>query len=196
MIKLGNIARFRKFPSGMALNLPSTQTRKVRLDVNCEAQARFDVVSPDGEPVFLAQVEGPHTIEFVWTGPCLVLATSEGEVWLADDEGPHLVYETDEDSFVTLDFERQELTQFERMQAIANLKREQRERETEELLAELRAERKAIEEAKNEGAKEKPANSPEGGAAEQKSANPADGSAGEAAASGDGKSKPDGEGAS
>ena len=151
VVKIGNIGKYTVMPPGMALNLVGEEKRKVRLEVNCEYETRFDVVQ-GGNVVFLAKVEGHDVIEFVVEGAAVVQPTSEGEVWLATDEGPHLVYETDEPSFVTLDFERSELSHFERLQAIANLKREQREAETEALLNELRAERAALEAAKNEQA--------------------------------------------
>lgn len=153
-VKIGNIGRYIVVPVGQAISLPGEEKRKVRIVVNCEAEARFDVVQ-DGNVYFLGVAFGHKTFEFIVDGPCAVQPTSDGEVWLSKDEGAHLVYESDEPSFVTLDFERQELTQFERLQAIANLKREQREQETEALLAELRAERTALEQVKNETSKKK-----------------------------------------
>lgn len=149
-IKIGNIGKYEVFPAGTALQLIAHEKRKVRLVVNCEAETRFDVVQ-DGNVIFLARVQGHQPIEFIVEGPCAVQPTSEGEVWLATDEGSHIVYETDEPSFVTLDFTASpQLTEFERMQAIANLKREQREQETLELLEQLRAEKAALDEAKHE----------------------------------------------
>lgn len=163
-VKIGNITKFMTMPAGMALNLPGDEKRKVRLEVNCETDARFDVVLADGAVIFLAKVNGHNTIEFVAEGPCQVQPTSEGEVWLSTDEGPHLVYETDERSFVELDFTKSAgLTEFERMQAIANLRREQREQETIALLDQLRAEREALEGAKNDATKEKPSDDNSGG---------------------------------
>lgn len=164
-VKIGNITKFMVMPPGMALNMPGDEKRKVRLEVNCEADARFDVVLADGSVVFLAKVNGHNTIEFVAEGPCQVQPTSEGEVWLSTDEGPHIVYESDEPSFVELDFTKSAaLTEFERMQAIANLRRDQREQETIALLEQLRAEREALEGARNEPAEEKPADDNSGGA--------------------------------
>lgn len=147
-VKIGNIGKYTPFPAGMALNLVGEEKRRVRLEVNCEYETRFDVVQ-EGTVIFLAKVDGHTTLEFIVEGPAQVQPTSEGEVWLSTDEGPHLVYESDEPSFVTLDFERQELSNFEKMQAIADLKRRQREEETEALLEQLRAERNALEEARN-----------------------------------------------
>lgn len=148
-VKIGNIGKYIPVPVGRAIDLPGEGKRKVRLEVNCEYETRFDVVQ-EGTVTFLAKLEGHHMIEFIVDGPAAVQPTSEGEVWLSKDEGPHLVYETDEKSFVELDFTRTELSHFEQLQAIANLKREQREQETEALLIELRAERAALEAAKNE----------------------------------------------
>lgn len=159
-VKIGNIGKYTAMPAGMALNLVGEEKRKVRLEVNCEYETRFDVVQ-DGTVTFLAKVEGHNVIEFIVEGPAVVQPTSQGEVWLSADEGPHLVYETDEQSFVQLDFTRTELSHFEQLQAIANLKREQREQETEALLSELRAERAALEAAKNEQSQVS-GNAPEG----------------------------------
>lgn len=181
-VKIGNIQKYTLVPAGKAINLVGEEKRKVRLEVNCEYDTRFDVVQ-SGNVYFLAAfVRGHATLEFIVEGPCVVQPTSEGEVWLATDEGPHLVYETDEPSFVTLDFERQELTQFERLQAIANLRREQREAETEYLLQQLRAERAALEEAK----KDEPA--------AKKPTDDNSGKSGAPAPSGDGEPEPEGEG--
>lgn len=134
-VKIGNIGKFTLFPAGTKLVLPGEEKRRVRLEVNCEYETRLDAILPQGETVFLAKVDGLKAVEFVVDGPAEIVATSEGEVWLSTDEGRHITFETDEPSFVTLDFERQpELSEFERMQAIANLKREQREAEARELL--------------------------------------------------------------
>lgn len=129
-IKIGKIQRFERFPSGTGLQLPGDRPREVKLAVNTEAETRFDFVSEDGEVTFLAVVKGRQNLEFIVDGPGEVVATSEGEVWLSTDEGRHLTYRSEKPSFVTLDFERSPaLSEFERMQMIANLRREQREAE-------------------------------------------------------------------
>lgn len=163
-IKIGNIQRFTRFPTGTALHLPGEAARRVKLQVNTEYDTRLDVVTDAGEVLFLARVNGLQTVEFVIDGPADVLATSEGEVWLSTDEGRHITYKSGKPSFVTLDFERTpELTEYEKLMAIANLKREQREAEEraiwEARMAELQE--------KVDGATQKPANSGAGGGGEE-----------------------------
>ncbi|KKB09520.1 hypothetical protein [Devosia chinhatensis] len=175
-IKIGKISKFMVMPSGMALNLDRQEARKVRLEFNCERETRFDVVQ-DGNVYFLACVQAGHeTIEFIVDGPCQVQPTSDGEVWLYTDEGPHLVYESDEASFVELDFTKSpELTQFERIQAIARLKLEQREAETRQLLDDLRAEKAARDKENGDAtATEKSANAPAGSKGAKGAANQGD----------------------
>lgn len=85
-IKVRDITKWAKLPDGFAINCVGEGLRRVKLEVNCEAPTRFDVVQGDAL-TFLAAVEGLKTIEFVVDGPCEVAADTVGEVWFFTQDG-------------------------------------------------------------------------------------------------------------
>ena len=86
VVRIDNISKWAAIQPGEVLACPGTGARRVRVDLNCPAPTRVDVVQVDGEKVkvlaFLAVIEGYQPVEFTAEGDGVHLAfDSESEVW-------------------------------------------------------------------------------------------------------------------
>ena len=103
VVRLHNISKWAPLKAGRLLELPGSQPRLIRLEVNCEAPARFDLVGADGKSVaFLAVVTGHEVIEFSAEATVRVGATSEGEVWFFTNDGEDVTVRTDGPTFTSV----------------------------------------------------------------------------------------------
>lgn len=101
-VKLRNVTKWKLLPIGEVLSLPKREPRLIRLEVNCVADTRVDVVL-DETCVFLWAGQGLQTIEFAVPGPCEVVFTSEAEVFYStDDSGEAGVVDMEETPFTSI----------------------------------------------------------------------------------------------
>lgn len=96
MIRLQNVmTKWEKLEVGEVLSLRGENPRRVRIEFNCPAAARLDLVvqpsvdvtADDVGIVFLAVVHGYEVVEFSVPGPCHIAVTSEDEVWFYTSDG-------------------------------------------------------------------------------------------------------------
>ena len=104
VVRLHNISKWARLKAGRLLELAGSQPRLIRLEVNCEAPTRFDLVAPDGKSVvaFLAVVTGHEVIEFSAEATVRVGATSDGEVWFFTNDGEDITVRTDGPTFTSV----------------------------------------------------------------------------------------------
>ena len=93
-----------------------SEPHRVVVDVNAETDARFDVVTADGQAIFLATVKGMERLEFTAGPGDQLVATSEGEVWYFTDEGDSIAVETFGESFTRIATRRERNPQLEMME--------------------------------------------------------------------------------
>lgn len=92
VIRLHNVSKWARLDGGI-LPFVGIQHRKIRIDVNCETDTRFDIVIPgEGEEadkliMLAAGVVGLETLDFTAPADCALHASSEGEVWYFTNEG-------------------------------------------------------------------------------------------------------------
>jgi len=89
VVRIHNVGKWQLLPVGEVLRLQGLQRRKVRVEVNCEAPTRFDVIEGD-KGTFLAVVTGYDILEFSISAQAHVVATSEGEVWYFTNDGDQI----------------------------------------------------------------------------------------------------------
>lgn len=128
VVKIRDPKRWFKLPDGQSIALTGTGKRTVRIEVNCEAETRFDAVYPerpdaDGvleTPVyFLASVKGVEVIEFFADGPVEIWTDHAGPVWFYTDDGRNLAFVNDgKVSFAKVHQRRAESEQIIYMQSL------------------------------------------------------------------------------
>lgn len=140
-VKLRNVTKWKLLPIGEVLSLPKPEPRVIRLEVNCVAETRVDVLV-DETLVFLWAGQGLQTIEFAVPGPCEVIFTSEAEVFYAtDDSGDAGVVDMEETPFTSIMNRRVRNPQMElmmfKMEQNINRRLDQQREEYEAQLARL-----------------------------------------------------------
>lgn len=97
VVRIQNIGKWAALAPGDILPLLGEGLRKVRLEVNCPAPTRFDVVeniNGENKLTFLAVVVGHETLEFSVTGAEAHIApTSDSEVWFFTNDGDDVSFE-------------------------------------------------------------------------------------------------------
>lgn len=88
-IKFNNLDKWARLAVGSVLQLPGEKLRRVRVELNCPAATRVDVVEHDREAkvTFLAVVEGHETIEFIAQNLVELVFTSDDDVWYFTPDG-------------------------------------------------------------------------------------------------------------
>nr|QJB21595.1 MAG: hypothetical protein [Microvirus sp.] len=95
VVRIHNIGKWNVCQPGKVLELAGTHKRKIRLEVNCVAPTRVDVI--EGEKgTFLAVVQGYEVIEFVAGAQAHVAFTSDDEVWYFTNDGDEIAAERPE----------------------------------------------------------------------------------------------------
>lgn len=86
VVRIHNTSKWAVLAPGKVLALSGEQYRKVRVEVNCPAPTRFDVVEND-VPTFLAVVQGHEVLEFSAGATAYLAPTSDDEVWYFTNDG-------------------------------------------------------------------------------------------------------------
>lgn len=90
VVRIHNASKWSRLEVGHMLELPGTdEVRKVRLEVNCPAPTRLDVIIAD-KPVFLAVVQGYEVVEFSAAGTVVLSADSESDVFYFTNDGDQI----------------------------------------------------------------------------------------------------------
>lgn len=95
VVRVNNLSKWECLKPGVGLELPEGQRRQIRIEVNCVAPTRFDVVEgrsptdPDAKHTFLAVVQGLEVLDFRagGRGPVHVVPQSDDEVWYFTNDG-------------------------------------------------------------------------------------------------------------
>lgn len=115
VVRIHNIGKWSALKPGQILQLAGEHARKIRLEVNCVAPTRVDVIE-GGKPTFLAVVQGYEVIEFVAGGEAHVAFTSDDETWYFTNDGDQIAAERPEAvSFTTIANRRARNPELERM---------------------------------------------------------------------------------
>lgn len=92
VVRIHNVGKWAMLKAGEVLELQGDRLRKIRLEVNCPAPTRFDVV--EGEKLtFLAVVVGHETLEFTASADAHVVPTSVEEVWFFTNDGDQVAFD-------------------------------------------------------------------------------------------------------
>lgn len=86
VIRLHNVTKWSRLAPGEALDLRGTQRRKIRVELNCPAPTRLDVLEGD-KLTFLAVVQGYEVVEFAASADAALVPTSDDEVWYFTNDG-------------------------------------------------------------------------------------------------------------
>lgn len=86
VVRIHNVGKWSVLKPGDMLELVGQAARKVRVEFNCPAPTRVDLVEGD-KMTFLAVVEGHEVIEFVAGVEVYLAPTSEEEVWYFTNDG-------------------------------------------------------------------------------------------------------------
>lgn len=139
VVRLHNVTKWKCLKPGEMLSLRGSQPRRVRVEVNCVAPTRFDIVAPNGVPVFLAVVQGLETLEFSAGADTNLVPTSEDEVWFFTNDGDHTASPTRSASFTKLATRRERNPQLELMMFKQEQNMRRREARMAAEIAEMRA---------------------------------------------------------
>lgn len=144
VVRLHNLSKWEMLGAGKAIELLGDHPRRVRVEVNCEAPTRFDLVHGDeGLVTFICVAVGYEVMEFSAPGGSHVLATSDGEVWFFTNEGDQIASDREQVSFTRMMTRRTRSEQLERMMALQEMNFNRRlaaqAAETAELAAALEA---------------------------------------------------------
>lgn len=141
-IKLKNLQRFKLVQPGDVIHLENPRPRVVKIEFNVETDTRLDIIYGDGkgkplDPTFMCVIrpDGPQIVEFHAEGECQVLASSEGEVWWATDDGDTINHQITTESFTDIYQDMDVTPQMEIVAYKEALRREQRLREQAEMVA-------------------------------------------------------------
>lgn len=127
VVRLHNLSKWEMLGAGKAIELLGEHPRRVRVEVNCEAPTRFDLVHGDeGEVTFICVARGYEVMEFTAPGGSHILATSDGEVWFFTNEGDEVATDREQVSFTKMMTRRTRSEQLERMMALQQLNFERR----------------------------------------------------------------------
>lgn len=130
VVRIHNIAKWAMIPAGQVLKLSGEHRRKVRVEVNCEAPTRLDVIEGEDEGekgTFLAVVQGYEVLEFVVSGVARLVPTTEGEVWYFTNDGDQIAADMPElESFTKIASRRARNPELEMMMFKMNQNMERR----------------------------------------------------------------------
>lgn len=116
VLRIQNIGKWSVLNPGETLTLPGDFLRRIRLEVNCPAPTRFDVVDDNGVLTFVGVVQGLETIEFIAGYGVSVTATSDDEVWYTTVDGETIATEWfDQKSWAGVENRRERNPQLEAM---------------------------------------------------------------------------------
>lgn len=126
MQRLFNLNKWTLLLEGQQISYANKRPRTVRLLVNAPSKVQLTAITADGEPQFLALVEGTDAIEFVTDGQ-MGLTVEGGEVWIytADSDDISLVA-VDPVSFTKIMERRARNPEFERLMYLAQRNVERR----------------------------------------------------------------------
>jgi len=120
VIRVNDSARWKKAEVGETLLLRADASRRVRLEVNCPEQTRFDLVEPGNRRTFLAKVEGLQVLEF-WCDKGGEVVPTWGDkqepepFWYSTSDGDELAFKSDNPSFVKIALRKERNPELERM---------------------------------------------------------------------------------
>ncbi len=86
VVRIHNTSKWAVLQPGQMLELKGQQRRKIRVELNCPAPTRVDVVEGD-KPAFLCVVQGYEVVEFTAGEDAFLSCTSEDEVWYFTNDG-------------------------------------------------------------------------------------------------------------
>jgi hypothetical protein len=95
VVRIHNVSKWAALQPGDILELRGLDRRRVRVEFNCPAPTRIDVVEGD-KPTFLAIVQGYEVVEFTAGAEVHLVATSEDEVWYFTNDGDQIAVERPE----------------------------------------------------------------------------------------------------
>lgn len=148
VVRIHNVSKWKKLQPGEVLELKGQSERRVRIELNCPAPTRLDLIQSDGNPVFLAVVQGLETVEFVAGATVQLVATSEDEVWYFTSDGEQVAAKNVQaKSFTKIAQRRTRNPELERMMFKMQQNMERRFAMLEAENAELRRHRKRKEES-------------------------------------------------
>lgn len=147
VVRIHNVSKWKKLQPGEVLELAGQDERRVRIELNCPAPTRLDLIQSDGKPVFLAVVQGLETVEFKAGATVQLVATSEDEVWYFTSDGERVAAKNVQaKSFTKIAQRRTRNPELERMMFKMQQNMERRFAMLEAENAELRRHRKRKEE--------------------------------------------------
>lgn len=115
VVRIHNVAKWAVLQPGQMLELSGQHQRKVRIEFNCPAPTRLDLVEGD-KGTFLAVVQGHEVVEFTASGEVHIVPTSEDEVWWFTNDGDQTASATPEAvSFTKIASRRSRNPELERM---------------------------------------------------------------------------------
>lgn len=141
VVRIHNVSKWACLAVGHGLSLNGQGVRKVRVEVNCPAPTRFDLLDASDTPVFLAVVQGMETLEFaVESEQAKLVPTSEDEVWYFTNDGDNHANEAVQpESFVKIMNRRTRNPQLELIEWKAKANERRRDAALEAERAEMRA---------------------------------------------------------
>lgn len=115
-VRLFNLDKWARLEPGNILELVANDTRRIRLEFNCPAPTRIDVLGADDSVTFLAVVEGHQVVEFYGNATTHVIATSDDDVFYFTNDGENVATDSpDAVSFVKIAGRRERNPELERM---------------------------------------------------------------------------------
>lgn len=141
VVRIHNVSKWARLALGEVLELPGAERRKIRIEVNCPAPTRLDLVEGEGRLVFLCVVQGYEVVEFTASGLVHVVPTGDDDMFYftvdgGEDGASELV---DAVSFTKIATRRTRNPELERMMWKMQQNTERRFAEQEAELAALRA---------------------------------------------------------
>lgn len=133
--KIRHLNRWKQL-TGYGLSMPGG-LRTVELEFNVSHSTHIVVEHNGGDITFLKVIEPrdcPAKVQFAVDGDCVVVPSSEGEVWYFTDDGHDLSYGITTESFTKLEQRMETTPEMEIVILKANIRLEQRRAEVAELL--------------------------------------------------------------
>lgn len=93
VVRIHNTSKWSLVKAGGVLELLGQGQRNVRLEVNCPAPTRLDLVYAGDKTVFLAVAEGHEVIEFVAEDDCYIMPTTDDDFWFFTNDGDQIAVE-------------------------------------------------------------------------------------------------------
>lgn len=95
VVRIHNVSKWAALQPGQLLELKGLQPRKVRVELNCPAPTRVDLVEGD-KTVFLCIAHGYEVVEFSAGQDVYLSCTSEDEVWYFTNDGDVTAFDAPE----------------------------------------------------------------------------------------------------